>query len=347
MNYDVPHQRLRDLTDAADELPPPRVSVVIPCFNYGRFLGEAVGSVLSQEGVDVDVIIVDDASTDDSVDVARSLAQASPRVRVLQHAVNRGPVATFNQRFGAGRREFLGATRCGRPAHSWIAVALGDGDVSVPLSGFVYGHPRHFRGTPPPPVHSPRAVVVRPGLEWLEQLRPMGVTTSPEAFMRMSVVDLVGGQRSLAHTHDMEMWMRLAACSDVGYVAGIDQAWHREHLASLSLTAEDSGGVAILKERRSLPARPRSRESSARCRSPVAENRGNRALAEEALGRICYDLDRRRADPTTVEALLEFAAETFGEADRLPLGAGCTSVLLGVRSGSLPIRGCACAQSIE
>ena len=47
-----------------------RVSVVVPCYNYGRYLEGCVGSVLSQEGVEVDVLIVDDASPDGSVDIA-------------------------------------------------------------------------------------------------------------------------------------------------------------------------------------------------------------------------------------------------------------------------------------
>ena len=42
--------------------------------------------------------------------------------------------------------------------------------------------------------------------------------------MRRSVVDHVGGQKQLAHTHDMEMWLRIAAHSDIGYVSGSDQA---------------------------------------------------------------------------------------------------------------------------
>ena len=50
----------------------PSVTVVIPCHNYARFLPDAVGSALSQAGVIVDVIIVDDASTDESLAVARA-----------------------------------------------------------------------------------------------------------------------------------------------------------------------------------------------------------------------------------------------------------------------------------
>jgi hypothetical protein len=58
--------------------------------------------------------------------------------------------------------------------------------------------------------------------------------------MRSSVVDKVGGQRPLAHTHDMEMWLRISAVSDVAYVHGADQAWHREHARSLSAREVDA-----------------------------------------------------------------------------------------------------------
>ena len=58
----------------------PRVSVVIPCYNYGRYLPDAVASALDQDGLDVDVLVVDDASPDDSAEVARRLAAADPRV---------------------------------------------------------------------------------------------------------------------------------------------------------------------------------------------------------------------------------------------------------------------------
>ena len=43
----------------------PRVSVVVPLYNYGRFLPELVAGLVHQDAVDVDVLIVDDASTDD------------------------------------------------------------------------------------------------------------------------------------------------------------------------------------------------------------------------------------------------------------------------------------------
>src|ERR1035437_10076075 len=73
------------------------VSVVIPCYNYGHFLLDAVNSALDQADVDVRVLIIDDASPDGSAQVARQIAGSDPRVEVVVHQVNRGNLATYNE----------------------------------------------------------------------------------------------------------------------------------------------------------------------------------------------------------------------------------------------------------
>lgn len=217
------------------------VSVVVPCFNYGRFLPEAVGSALGQAGVRVRVVVVDDASTDDSREVARRLAAADPRVTLLAHATNRGPVRTFNDGLARATGEFLvrlDADDLLTPGSLARSVAVARAFPSV---GLVYGHPLHFTADRPPARERVRSWTVWPGRQWLWDRCEDGynVITSPEVLMRRSVVDAVGGQRPLAHAHDMEMWLRLAAFSDVAYIGGADQAWHRDHPASLSAREVD------------------------------------------------------------------------------------------------------------
>ncbi len=74
------------------------VSVVIPCYHYGHFLREATGSALPcQDDVDVRVLIIDDASTDNSVEIAKAIAEEDSRVQVAVHSVNRGNIATYNE----------------------------------------------------------------------------------------------------------------------------------------------------------------------------------------------------------------------------------------------------------
>jgi succinoglycan biosynthesis protein ExoO len=72
----------------------PRVSVVIPAFNVERYLRAALDSALSQTVEDVEVVVVDDGSTDGTVEVARS--HGDTRVRVFQNESNQGPAGTRN-----------------------------------------------------------------------------------------------------------------------------------------------------------------------------------------------------------------------------------------------------------
>ena len=83
---------------------PPIVSVVIPVFNGERFLGEAIGSVLDQQYVPLEVIVVDDASRDGSAALAESYGV---RVRVLRLPGNVGPAAARNAGVSASRGAVL------------------------------------------------------------------------------------------------------------------------------------------------------------------------------------------------------------------------------------------------
>lgn len=221
---------------------PAEVAVVIPCYNYARYLPLAVESVLSQQGVTVHIVVVDDASSDDSLTVARALASRDGRITVIANGANRGPVESFNTGLAASAGQFLvrlDADDLLTPGSLRRSV---DVMRAFPGVGLVYGHPLHFTGhrLPPPRVEA-TGWTVWPGHEWLAGRCETGcnVITSPEAMMRASLVDRLGGQRPLAHAHDMEMWMRLAAFADVAYVHGADQAWHREHSGSLSAREVD------------------------------------------------------------------------------------------------------------
>jgi glycosyltransferase involved in cell wall biosynthesis len=70
-----------------------QVTVVIPCFNYGRFVGEAVRSALGQNGGAPQVVVVDDGSTDPAT--VETLDALQPPVRLLRTA-NGGPAAARN-----------------------------------------------------------------------------------------------------------------------------------------------------------------------------------------------------------------------------------------------------------
>ena len=283
------------------------VSVVIPCHNYAQYVRQAVGSALGQQGVEVEVIVVDDASSDDSLAVVRALAEQDPRVRVIANEQNLGPVGTFNRGLAAATGEFLvrlDADDLLTPGSSARAVAVMQ---QLPDVGLVYGHPLHFTGDRRPPARmSPDGWLVWSGREWLGSRCRDGtnVITSPEAVMRHSVVDRVGGQRPLAHTHDMEMWLRMAAHADVAYVEGADQAWHREHPGSLSTHAEDP--LVILAELRDAFDLLFSGLEPGFAEREELHRTARLAVARQALARAARLADRGAA-LEEVRALLAFA----------------------------------------
>jgi glycosyltransferase involved in cell wall biosynthesis len=73
------------------------LDVVIPNYQYGRYLAQCVDSVLSQGIEDIRILIVDNASTDNSVEVAAGLCSKDRRVQVEARPVNLGPHASFNK----------------------------------------------------------------------------------------------------------------------------------------------------------------------------------------------------------------------------------------------------------
>jgi hypothetical protein len=81
----------------------PRVSVVIPAFNAARFIDRAIGSVLSQTWTDIEVLVVDDGSTDDTVAVLRRYGR---HVTLIQQR-NAGPAAARNRGLQAAVGEFV------------------------------------------------------------------------------------------------------------------------------------------------------------------------------------------------------------------------------------------------
>ena len=71
--------------------PCPAVSVVVPNFNYARYLPQRIESVLNQTFTDFEVILLDDASTDNSVEVMRRYAETDNRIsRIEVNATNSG-----------------------------------------------------------------------------------------------------------------------------------------------------------------------------------------------------------------------------------------------------------------
>lgn len=292
------------------------VSVVIPCYNYGHFLSEAVGSVLDdQPGVDVRVLIIDDASTDDSAGLAAKIAAGDARVEVLVHAANRGNIATYNE----GLLEWADGDYCvlmsadDRLTPGALRRAAGLLDAR-PEVGFVYGRALWVMdGDPLPKTRTkPRGWSVWPGQWWLDRRfrDAENPITSPEVVVRTAVHKRVGGyDPRLPHAGDLDMWLRLAANADVGWLRGVDQAYYRLHGQNMRQ------GFTVLRDLRERRLCYQLLLDQHGATLPAAERMSaqvHRALAREALwvaGR----------EQHSVDDLLAFAADCWSGVSELPL----------------------------
>jgi hypothetical protein len=299
---------------------------VVPVFNYGRYLESCLRSVLEQDGAELEVIVIDDASSDDSLAVANRLAGEDPRIRVIAQPRNRGHIPTVNEGMAQVRGEFvvkLDADDLLTPGSLRRSLALLDAHPEV---GLVYGFPVTFHEDPPPPARTAvRSWTVWPGRDWLRLrcLRGTNCIRQPEAVIRAAVLREAGPyDPELPHTSDFAMWMRLAALADVGRVNGAEQGYYREHAQSMSRTV--NGGLLTDVAQR-LRAFDRTLTDPALTGTPrlpsatAAELRdlAHRAVAREAVGHAISAYARGVAEQEPPDGFLEVARQAYPDAHLL------------------------------
>lgn len=215
-----------------------QVDVVVPCYRYGHYLTGCVESVLSQIGVQVRVLILDDASPDHTPDVAADLVRRDGRVEYRRHAVNNRHVDTYNEGLlewaSAKYVLLLSADDMLAPGALRRAVKVMEADPAVCL---VHGEQLLMGDAPPTLPREPvePAVEVVRGEDFIGSCCGNGdnPVATPTVVVRTAVQRQIGGYRkSLPHSCDMEMWLRFAARGAVGRVRAV-QACKRMHQANM------------------------------------------------------------------------------------------------------------------
>ncbi|HCD75751.1 MAG TPA: glycosyltransferase family 2 protein, partial [Alcanivorax sp.] len=86
----------------------PAFSIVIPAYNYAHFLRRAVTSACTQDGADVEVLVVDDGSTDDTPAVMDKLSAEFGERLTYHRQPNQGPAAARAKGLALARHDWLG-----------------------------------------------------------------------------------------------------------------------------------------------------------------------------------------------------------------------------------------------
>jgi glycosyltransferase involved in cell wall biosynthesis len=233
----------------------PTVSIVVPCYNYRDFLWDAVSSALNQPGVDLEVIIADNGSTDDSLDVARRLAADDPRIRIHTQPENINYLENFNVGLDLATGKYaqvLNADDMLTPGSLTRAVTVMENRPDVV---FTYGGCPTFNGTMPKLRSGVRSWSIYDGTEWTRALYRSGknMIRQPEVLMRTSTLRESGGfNADFPVAPDLLLWLRAAVRGNVARINGPDQALYRIHGSNMHLRFASDGWLPDLKGRQAV-----------------------------------------------------------------------------------------------
>jgi glycosyltransferase involved in cell wall biosynthesis len=227
----------------------PRISVVIPTYNRAPLLAESVDSVLTQQGVAFEVIVVDDGSTDNTAEV---LARYGDRIRVVRQA-------------NAG---FAAARAAGIKAASASLIALHDSD-DVMLPDRLRVQREFADAHPEVAVVSGNAVIQGDdqrdyleacgvdfgGRPWVIYDRPFEkmlercfLVDAASLIRRDRFIEIGGYDMSLPSSADWDLWLRMARCWPLACLRH-PCIWVRKHGGNLSASpAEVAGNIRVIRK---------------------------------------------------------------------------------------------------
>lgn len=183
----------------------PRVSVIIPAYNAGASLGEAIGSVFAQTYEDFEVIVVDDGSSDDTERIVRSFRRGVCYLRQEHQGVS--AARNFGIRACGGEYvAFLDADDLWRRDKLERQVPELENDVRVGLVCSDWA--LETKGTVIPSVLSMRPAV-HSGYLFREVVRNAFVLTSTVVVRRRCLEILGGFDEMFPTTEDQDLWLRI------------------------------------------------------------------------------------------------------------------------------------------
>jgi len=285
--------------------PAPIVSVIVPVYNQGAYVAGAIASVLEQRYSPVELIVINDGSTDGTADRLKAYEH---KARII-HQENRGAAAALNR----GIRESRGSLVCWLSAddeflpgklEAQVAAFESDSQIGMVHTGYerVDGNGAHLDTViEPPQVHPDPFITVY----WKNSLNGSTV------MLRRDVFDAVGGfDESLRADVDADMWLKIIRRWEVRIVRGV---YVRYRVHQNSLSANTSLMVSTMEEvrRRNLPELLRRAGTGGTAAALLARISGD--TAEQGLFIVAHRLRRAslQAGLAPREQIRSLAAEVL------------------------------------
>lgn len=208
----------------------PTISVVTPAYNAARHIGETLESVVAQTLPPLEIVVVDDGSTDDTVGVVERFGD---RVRVVRQE-NRGCGAAFNRAIAEASGDYVAlcpADDLWEPRKlEWQTEAL-DRHPEVDVA---FGHARRF-GLVEDEYPRPPATGLLDNDVLLPALYEHNFIADPSAVVRRELYDRIGPYREGGDAEDYEFWLRALRAGARFYYDPRLLVWFRWHGENLTM----------------------------------------------------------------------------------------------------------------
>jgi glycosyltransferase involved in cell wall biosynthesis len=226
----------------------PDISVVLATYNRAACLPRSIASVLARQGANFELIVVDDASTDETRSYLARLSD--PRVRAVLAERNRGPSGARNLGLAAARADivaFLDSDDAYRPGRLAIPLAAfsADPDLVCVLSSAV-----KFDRTVPREARVPAVRLAPAAFEWALMADLIPVEATSMTVRRAPALAVGGFCEALRLTEDRELLIRLAAKGAGRLVPDLlwEKSWVDDSLSN-NWAAAGRGLVAYVAQR--------------------------------------------------------------------------------------------------
>ena len=241
----------------------PRISVVVPCYRLGHLLADCVESILSQTYTDLEVLIMDDCSPDNTAEVAATLTD--PRVRYVRNDPNLGHLKNYNRGLSLARGDYMwlisADDRLRRPYVAERFVKLLDarpdvGYVFCPVMKFTSDGDTHVYGG-----HGVRDVIFN-GHDFLRTLANGNAVPAPSGLVRRSCYERISMfPLDMPFAGDWYLWSAFALFTNVAYLAE-PMVGYRVHTGNMTLDFKKRVDALVQDELRVLWAMKALAESA-------------------------------------------------------------------------------------
>lgn len=219
----------------------PTVSVLMTSYNREAHIADAIESVLAQWYEDFELLVVDNQSTDRSVEIAREYAARDARVRVHVNERNLGQFGNRNRAAELARGRLIRYHDSDDLMYPHCLAVLVPALLAEPRAGLALSMSHDFAGGPCPMLLSPRMIYQR---EFLSFDRPLLCGPACGLF-RTEVFHRHGGFEDRGMPSDNFFWLKVCAREHVLAMPG-DLFWYRRHPGQLLASPQAAMQYAIV-----------------------------------------------------------------------------------------------------